>query len=83
MLHILRFFNFKSIKRDVNCKHSCCMVNSIEAKEMNHCDTTKMALFITATPEGAILAAKASADVQDYVDTIEILEEYLKQFINR
>ena len=54
---------------------------AIEAKEMNHCDTTKMALFITATLEGAILAAKASADVQDYVDTIEILEEYLRQFI--
>ncbi len=56
---------------------------AIEAQEMNPCDTTKMALFITATLEGAILAAKASGEIQDYVDTIEILEEYLRQFINR
>ena len=54
---------------------------SIEAKEMKECDTKKMALFITSALEGAILCAKASGEPQDYLDNIERLENYLRQFI--
>ena len=46
---------------------------AVEVKEMKPCDTTKLALFITSTVEGAILAAKASGNAQDYVDVIEEL----------
>ena len=46
---------------------------AIEVGEMKPCDTTKLALFITSTIEGAILAAKASGNAQDYVDVIEEL----------
>ncbi|MCX6052248.1 MAG: TetR/AcrR family transcriptional regulator [Campylobacterales bacterium] len=55
---------------------------AIETKEMKTCDTKKMALFITSTLEGAILSAKASGNAQDYIDTIEVLESYLRKFIN-
>ena len=54
---------------------------AIKADEMQKCDTLKIALFITATLEGAILAAKASGKAEDYVDTIEVLENYLRQFM--
>ena len=50
---------------------------AIETGEMKECDTKKMALFITVSLEGAILSAKASGQVQDYVDSIEMLIEYL------
>jgi TetR/AcrR family transcriptional regulator, transcriptional repressor for nem operon len=53
---------------------------AIEAKEIQTCDTTKMALYITSTLEGAILSAKASGDAQDYVDTVEILTKHLSTF---
>lgn len=45
--------------------------------EIKKCDTSKIALYMTVVLEGAILAAKASGNEQDYLDTIEILEEYL------
>jgi len=51
---------------------------AIEAKEMKVCDTKKLALFITSTVEGAILAAKASGNAQDYVDVIEELIEHIE-----
>jgi len=51
---------------------------AIEVKEMKPCDTTKLALFITSTIEGAILAAKASGNAQDYVDVIEELIEHIE-----
>jgi len=47
-------------------------------KEIKECDTTKVALYITAVIEGGLLAVKASGDEQDYLDTIEILEDYFK-----
>jgi len=50
---------------------------SIEVKEIHECDTAKVALYMTAVLEGAILAAKASGEEKDYLDIIEILEEYL------
>jgi len=52
---------------------------AIEAKEMKACDTIKLALFITSTLEGAILAAKASGNEQDYVDVIEELIEHIER----
>ncbi len=55
---------------------------AVEAKEMQACDTKKMALFITAALEGAILSAKATGNAQDYIDSVEILEEYLRAFSN-
>ena len=51
---------------------------AIEVGEMKPCDTTKLALFITSTIEGAILAAKASGNAQDYVDVIEELIEHIE-----
>ena len=51
---------------------------AVEAKEMKQCDTTKLALFIASTIEGAILAAKASGNTQDYSDVIEELIQYIE-----
>ena len=62
-----------------NIKHI--LDKAVEVKEFKPCDTQKLALYISAVLEGAILAAKASGDEQDFLDTIEILEEYLKEFI--
>ncbi|WP_345994013.1 TetR/AcrR family transcriptional regulator [Sulfurimonas sp. HSL-1716] len=53
---------------------------AFEAKEMKECDTDKMALFITSTVEGAILSAKASGDVKDYEDTVDMLISVLWQY---
>ena len=53
---------------------------AIAAKEMKECDTAKLALFITSTVEGAILAAKASGEAKDYEDTIEVMLEYIWQY---
>ncbi len=50
---------------------------AIEIGELKACDTKKLALYTSAVIEGAILAAKASGNEQDYLDCIEILEEYL------
>lgn len=46
---------------------------AVEAGELKPCDTTKLALFITSTLEGAILSAKATGNEQDYVDVIDEL----------
>lgn len=53
---------------------------AIEAKEMRACDTQQLALFITATLEGAILSVKASGNPQDYSDIIAVLESFLEEF---
>lgn len=50
---------------------------AILLKEIKECDTKKFALYITVVVEGAILATKASGNEQDYVDSIECLEEYI------
>lgn len=47
---------------------------------MKECDTTKLALYIASTLEGAILSAKASGNIQDYLDVIDILSSYLLTF---
>lgn len=55
---------------------------AVEAGEMRDCDTDKLALFTVVTLEGAILSAKASGDSTDYVDTVEMLIEYIETFKN-
>ncbi len=47
---------------------------SLQAKEIKECNTAKIALYMTAVLDGAILAAKATGEKQDYLDIIEILE---------
>ena len=53
---------------------------SIQKNEMKECDTTKLALYIASTIEGAILSAKATGNIQDYVDVIDILSSYIMSF---
>lgn len=53
---------------------------AIKKDEMKECDTTKLALYIASTLEGAILSAKASGNVQDYVDVVDILSSYILSF---
>ncbi|MGB5866549.1 MAG: TetR/AcrR family transcriptional regulator [Arcobacteraceae bacterium] len=50
---------------------------AIQTNEIKACDTQKIALFIASTLEGAILSAKASGEIIDYLHTIEILENYI------
>ena len=53
---------------------------SIQKNEMKECDTTKLALYIASTLEGAILSAKATGNIQDYVDVVDILSSYIISF---
>lgn len=53
---------------------------AIEAKEIKNCDSSKLALYISAVLEGAILAAKATGETKDYLDCIEILENHIDNF---
>lgn len=53
---------------------------SIEKNEMKECDTRKLALYIASTIEGAILSAKATGNIQDYVDVVDILSSYIMSF---
>jgi TetR/AcrR family transcriptional repressor of nem operon len=53
---------------------------SIQKNEMKECDTRKLALYIASTIEGAILSAKATQNIQDYVDVIDILSSYIMSF---
>lgn len=56
---------------------------AVRAGELAPCDTARLALFATGALEGAILAAKASGDPQDYLDCVESLIEYIESFKNR
>ncbi|MDD5052578.1 MAG: TetR/AcrR family transcriptional regulator [Sulfuricurvum sp.] len=53
---------------------------AVSVRELQPCDTTKLALFTTSALEGAILAAKASGDSQDYLDCVECLIGYIESF---
>jgi TetR/AcrR family transcriptional regulator, transcriptional repressor for nem operon len=53
---------------------------AIQKNEMQQCDTRKLALYITSTIEGAILSAKATQNIQDYTDVINILSSYIMSF---
>jgi len=68
----------KSIYGAFRARIKSVLDKAIELKEMKPCDTMKLALFITSTVEGAILAAKASGNAQDYVDVIEELIEHIE-----
>ena len=47
---------------------------------MKECDTRKLALYIASTMEGAILSAKATGNIQDYIDVVDILSSYIMSF---
>ncbi len=53
---------------------------AIKKDEMKECDTTKLALYIASTIEGAILSVKATGNIQDYLDVIDILSSYILSF---
>ena len=53
---------------------------AIKKDEMKECDTTKLALYIASTIEGAILSVKATGNIQDYIDVIDILSSYILSF---
>ena len=53
---------------------------SIQKNEMKEYDTRKLALYIASTIEGAILSAKATQNIQDYTDVIDILSSYIMSF---
>lgn len=53
---------------------------AVKAEEMKECDTARLALFTAATLEGAILSAKASGEVNDYMVPVEELINYLKSY---
>jgi TetR/AcrR family transcriptional regulator, transcriptional repressor for nem operon len=53
---------------------------AIDKNEMKECDTTKLALYIASTLEGAILSTKATQNIQDYVDVVDILSSYIMSF---
>ena len=53
---------------------------AIKKDEMKECDTTKLALYIASTIEGAILSVKATGNIQDYLDVIDILSSYIISF---
>ncbi|RBQ31847.1 TetR family transcriptional regulator [Arcobacter sp. FW59] len=53
---------------------------AVEKDEIKECDTKKLSLYIASTLEGAILSAKASGNVEDYLDVIDILSSYLLSF---
>jgi TetR/AcrR family transcriptional repressor of nem operon len=53
---------------------------AVEAGELRVCDTDKLALFTTVALEGAILAAKASGEPQDYLDSVEMLIGYIESY---
>lgn len=53
---------------------------AIEKNEMKECDTKKLALYIASTFEGAVLSAKATGNIQDYMDVVDILSSYIMSF---
>lgn len=54
---------------------------AVESGEMASCDTSRLALFTTVVLEGAILSAKASGDVNDYIIPMEELIRYIKLYL--
>lgn len=53
---------------------------ALMAGELRECDTDKLALFTIVALEGAILAAKASGEPQDYLDSVEMLISYIEGY---
>lgn len=53
---------------------------AVDVEELGECDTDKLALFATVALEGAILAAKASGESRDYLDSVEMLIHYIESY---
>ncbi len=60
------YSEFKTILKSV-------LDRAVEVKELKPCDTMRLASFIIIVIEGAIFAAKASGDPQEYLSAIEEL----------
>jgi TetR/AcrR family transcriptional repressor of nem operon len=56
---------------------------AVAARELQPCDTARLATFITIVTEGAILAAKASGRTEDYLTGIDELARYLQSFTHK
>ncbi len=56
--------------------------NAVTIGELRACDTAHLATFIIIITEGAILAAKASGDSNDYLIGINSLAEYLTSLVS-
>ncbi len=64
------YINYRASIRDI-------LERAVAAGELRPCDTARLATFITVVTEGAILAAKASGNEDDYCGSIEELAGYL------
>jgi TetR/AcrR family transcriptional repressor of nem operon len=53
---------------------------AVAVKELRLCDTAALATFVTIVTEGAILAAKASGNTEDYLTGINELAQHLRSF---
>jgi TetR/AcrR family transcriptional repressor of nem operon len=53
---------------------------AVAVNELRLCDTAALATFITIVTEGAILAAKASGNTEDYLTGINELARHLRSF---
>lgn len=63
--------DFRGIIKDILDK-------AILLKELKSCDTQKLSMYITVVIEGGILASKATGNENDYLDSIECLQEYIR-----
>lgn len=81
MSNIDKDFNIlmKSIYKAFHKNIQSVLDQAVSIKELQPCNTKKLALFITSTFEGAILATKATGDEQDYINVIEELIEYIEK----
>ncbi len=68
----------KSIYLSFRANIQSILDKAIQAGELKACDTTKLALYIASVLEGGILSAKATGNVQDYVDVVEELIAYIE-----
>lgn len=72
----------KSIYAEYRLRIKTIYDRAVEAGELRACDTDKLALFTISTFEGAVLSVKATGEPQDYIDSIEMLIEYIEGFKN-
>jgi len=52
--------------------------HAVASGELSPCDTKRLGLFSVMVLEGALLSVKASGNVQDYTDAVDVLEEYVQ-----
>jgi len=70
----------KNIYSEFRISIKAILDKAVDSEEMKPCNTTKLALFITVVLEGAILAAKASGDENDYLVPIEELIDHIRAY---